>query len=172
MKIFSDYVVIDVETTGLNPGSGDRVIAVSGLKISNNEIQSQFFSFLNPGITIDPFVQKITGIRNGILKNASTGSIVFPKFLAFIGNLPIISHNSEFDKKFLENELRNFNLHGILQYNDILLTARELFVHQNCSIRGLIEKLELTYHSVEGLYESDVKNIFQIYEALKLRLLS
>lgn len=170
MNFFSEYVVIDAETTGLNPDNGDRITSISGLKIINHQIQDQFFSLINAGVPINPMVEEITGISNQLLKDAPSGMIVFPQFLSFIGGLPIVAHNAQFDKKFLENELRTLGLHDFLQYTDTLLMARKMFPGQNCSINALLEKLNLQSQAVEGFYSSEVKNTYQIYEALKYLL--
>ncbi len=169
MIILDDYVVIDTETTGLNPDNGDRITSISGLKIIDNHIQDQFFSLINAGVPIDPIVEELTGISNQLLKNAPSGMLVYPQFLSFIGGLPVVAHNAEFDKKFLENELRALDLHDFLQYNDTLSIAREMFPGQRCSIDALLEKLNLQSHTIEGFYASDVKNTYQIYEAMKKR---
>ena len=170
MNFFSDYVVIDTETTGLNPDNGDRITSISGLKIINSQIKDQFFSLINAGVPIDPMVEEITGISNRLLKDALSGMIVFPQFLSFIGGLPVVAHNAEFDKKFLENELRILDLHDYLQYTDTLVMARKMFPGQNCSINALLEKLNLQNQAIEGFYSSDVKNTYQIYEVLKYLL--
>jgi len=169
MIILNDYVVIDTETTGLNPDNGDRITSISGLKIINSQIQDQFFSLINAGVPIDPMVEEITGISNRLLKDAPSGMIAFPQFLSFIGGLPVVAHNAEFDKKFLENELRILDLHDFLQYTDTLVIARKMFPGQNCSINALLEKLNLQSQAIEGFYSSDVKNTYQIYEAMKKR---
>jgi DNA polymerase-3 subunit epsilon len=123
MKFFNDYVVIDTETSGLNPDNGDRITSISGLKVINSQIKNQFFSLLNPGIHIEPLVEEITGISNADLKNAPSGMIVFPQFLSFIGGLPVVAHNAEFGKKFLENELHLLNLDEFLQYHIRLMLS-------------------------------------------------
>ena len=171
MNFFSDYVVIDAETTGLNPDNGDRITSISGLKIINHQIQDQFFSLINASVPINPMVEDITGISNQLLKDAPPGMIVFPQFLAFIDDLPVVAHNAEFDKKFLENELRTLDLYDFLQYTDTLVMARKMFPGQNCSINALLEKLNLQSQAIEGFYSSDVKNTYQIYEAFKKRRL-
>ena len=170
MNFFSDYVVIDTETTGLNPDNGDRITSISGLKIINHQIQDEFFSLINAGVPINPMVKEITGISNQLLKDAPSGMIVFPQFLSFIGGLPVVAHNAEFDKKFLENELRTLDLHDFLKYTDTLVMARKMFPGQNCSINALLEKLNLQSQAIEGFYSSDVKNTHQIYEVLKYLL--
>ena len=93
--------------------------------------------------------------------------IVFSQFLAFIGSLPVVAHNAEFDKKFLENEFRIPDLHVFLQYTDTLVIASEMFPAQNYSTNALLEKLYLQSQFIEGFYSSVVKNTYQIYEALK-----
>ena len=62
MNFFSDYVVIDAETTGLNPDIGDRITSISGLKIINHQIQDQFFSLINAGVPINPMVRKLQAL--------------------------------------------------------------------------------------------------------------
>jgi DNA polymerase-3 subunit epsilon len=171
MKFFNDYVVIDTETSGLNPDNGDRITSISGLKVINSQIKDQFFSLLNPGFHIESLVEEITGISNKDLINAPSGMIVFPQFLSFIGGLPVIAHNAEFDKKFLENELRLLNLDEFLHYHDTLEVARKIFTGEKCSIDSLLEKLNLKSQTIKGFYSSDVKNTYQIYEAFKKRIL-
>jgi len=167
MTILNNYVVVDAETTGLYSDKGDRITSISALRILNNQIQDQFFSLINTGVAIDPAVEEITGISTQILMNAPSGLTVFPQFLAFIDGLPVIAHNVAFFKKFLENELRLLDLHDFLHYTDTLSIARQMFPGQNCSIDGLLQRLNLQRQPMEGFYSSDIKNIYQIYEVMK-----
>lgn len=167
MKILHDYVVIDIETSGLHPDNGDRITVVSALKVLKNQIEDQFFSFINTGIQLDPVVEEITGISNLVLKDAPSSNAVFPQLLSFIGDLPIVTHNAEFSKRFLENEFHLLNLNSSMMLNDSLARAREVFPDESCTIKALLERLNLRRQNIDSFYLSDVKNIYQIYEAIK-----
>lgn len=95
-----DYVVIDIETTGLS-ADYDSIIELAALKVVNNEISETFSSLVNPRFKIDPFITELTGITNEMLKSAETIKKVLPKFIDFIGDSKIVGHNVNFDINFI-----------------------------------------------------------------------
>ena len=167
MRSYENYIVLDVETNGLYPENGARVISITALKVLDGIIADKYFSLLKSDALIQNDVAELTGISNKLLKSAPIGSIVLPSILSFISGLPTISHNAEFVEKFLEKELRDLNLDGFLEYNCTLEAARNLFPGQKCSIDALMKKLELKETQNDDVINSDVHNVFQIYECFK-----
>lgn len=96
-----DFVVVDVETTGLNPTS-DKITEIAAYKIKDGKICDTYTDLINPNIVISDKISEITGITNEMLENAGKIEKVMDKFLAFCGNSIIVAHNAEFDISFLK----------------------------------------------------------------------
>ena len=97
-------VVIDFETTGLSTNGGDRAIEVGAVSIEDGAITDSFQSLINPGMTVDAFIENYTGISNAMLFSAPSPDLVFPQLHQFIGDSVLIAHNAGFDRKFLDAE--------------------------------------------------------------------
>ncbi|MBW2329904.1 MAG: 3'-5' exonuclease [Deltaproteobacteria bacterium] len=100
------YVVFDVETTGLSPARGHRIIEIGAVALWEKEFVSEFHSLINPGRSVPKIVQEIHGIANEMLINEPLTEEVIPKFRSFLGTGVIIAHNAKFDLSFLRNEFR------------------------------------------------------------------
>lgn len=100
-----DFVVIDVETTGLRPGP-DRVIEVGAVRVRGGEAVAAFQSLINPGRHIPSFIVQFTGITPDMLKDAPTASEIFPELLQFIDGAILVGHNIGFDLNFLAHEAK------------------------------------------------------------------
>ena len=99
-------IVLDTETTGLNYKAGDRIIEVGCVELINHVSTTnnlQFYCSTNK--TIDESAIKIHGLTNAFLNEYPPFKEYVKKFLAFIGNDPLIIHNAEFDLGFINNEL-------------------------------------------------------------------
>jgi len=99
-------IVLDTETTGLNYKAGDRIIEVGCVELINHVSTTnnlQFYCSTNK--IIDESAIKIHGLTNAFLNEYSPFKEYVKKFLAFIGNDPLIIHNAEFDLGFINNEL-------------------------------------------------------------------
>lgn len=92
------YVVIDIETSGLDPRF-DEIIELAGIKYSNGVEVERFQTLVNA--EIDDFITELTGITNEMLMNAPKIDDVLPDFIAFVGNSPIVGHNVNFDINFV-----------------------------------------------------------------------
>lgn len=103
-------VAVDVETTGLSPFRGDRVIEVAAVAIVNRCIEERYCSLINVNAPIPLDVQKIHGITSELLSGEQSPETVWPNFLAFIGTSTLIAHNAPFDISFIRNELRLLGL--------------------------------------------------------------
>ena len=99
-------IVLDTETTGLNYKAGDRIIEVGCVELINHVStinNLQFYCSTNK--IIDESAKKIHGLTNSFLNEHPPFKEHVKKFLAFIGNDPLIIHNAEFDLGFINNEL-------------------------------------------------------------------
>ena len=98
------FVVLDLETTGLNP-QWDSIIEIGLIKIEKGQEINRFESLVNPGFNIDPFITELTGITNKMLKKAPEFEDIEEKILDFIGQNIIVGHNVNFDINFLYDTL-------------------------------------------------------------------
>ena len=98
--------VFDLETTGLDPKKGHRIIEIAAVRIENGIIlkDSPFVSFVNPEREIPWEARQVNKIADEDVKNAPTIEEVLPKFLAFAQGSVLIAHNADFDYSFLQNE--------------------------------------------------------------------
>ena len=100
-----DYVVFDLETTGLDY-SNNEILEIGAVKIRNGEIIETFNTLIKPmKVEISDFITDLTGISNEMVKDAPTIKELFPKILEFLGNTKdtvIVAHNANFDVGFLK----------------------------------------------------------------------
>lgn len=158
----SDYTVIDIETTGLDP-TYDSIIEVSALRIRGGEIIESFSSLVKPesyrmvfggdyilvdGIKIryiDSFIENLTGITNKMLHEALPAKEVLADFYQFIGGDILIGHNINFDINFLYDYTSKL-INNIVN-NDFVDTMRlSRWLHK-----------ELKHHRL-----SDISNFYKI----------
>jgi DNA polymerase-3 subunit epsilon len=104
------FIVLDFETTGLYPTDGDRATEVAAVLVRDGKITDKFQSLMNSGVPIPRFVQELTGITNRMIATAPPTDEVMSKFLAFIGDTPLVAHNASFDKRFLDAELSRIGM--------------------------------------------------------------
>lgn len=102
--LLQDGVVVDLETTGLSPETGARIIEIGAIRISRGNLAEKFQSFMNPGIPLPEETTNITGITMESLSEARTCEEVLPQFLKFVGRKPVIAHRAEFERQFLDAE--------------------------------------------------------------------
>lgn len=121
IDLLSDYIVFDIETTGLD-SSYDEVIEIGAIKVKNNKIVSKFNSLVKPKNEIDEYITELTGITNEMVKDAPTIEEILPDFMNYIGNDILIGHNVNFDINFIYDNLYR-NKFDVLT-NDFIDTMR------------------------------------------------
>jgi DNA polymerase-3 subunit epsilon len=97
-------VMLDFETTGLSPESGDRITEVAALRIAGGEIVDRYVSLVNCGVRIPSFITSLTGITQRMVDTAPLAEDVVPELIEFIGADTLAAHNASFDEKFLKAE--------------------------------------------------------------------
>jgi DNA polymerase-3 subunit epsilon/ATP-dependent DNA helicase DinG len=98
------YVALDLETTGLDP-EHDRIIEIGAVRFdeSGREIEA-YQRLINPGREIPPFIERFTGVTNGMVADAPAVAAVAPELESFIGESRIVGHNIGFDLNYLARE--------------------------------------------------------------------
>ena len=120
-------VVLDFETTGLLPGSGDRAIEIGAVKIKDGCITERYQSLMNPGRRVSSFIESYTGITNKMLKTAPPCKEVMREFSEFIQGYDLVAHNASFDKRFLDAELKRIRCKYGGEFACSMLVARRLY---------------------------------------------
>ena len=127
----STFVVFDTETTGFNPGLGDSMIEMGGVKIKDGEVIDRFDELINPGCHIDEQITRVTNISDDDVKDADNEENVTKRFKEWIGDLPLVAHNARFDKNMLDMAYYKYNL-GLLENPivDTLMLSRIINIDQ------------------------------------------
>ena len=120
-----DYVVFDLETTGLSPIT-DTIIEISAIKVKKGTIQDQFSTLVNPNRPIPYAATQVNGITDRMVADAPALKDALESFLAFIGDEVLVGHNiHSFDMKFLNCAMQEFYRRDLgNDYIDTLYMAR------------------------------------------------
>lgn len=95
-----DYVVLDVETTGLDPVA-NRIIEVAAIRVQEGQETGRYQTLVNPKVKVPKEITDLTGIKNVDVKTGKPYEEMAQEVSEFIGGLPIVAHNAPFDVKFL-----------------------------------------------------------------------
>jgi len=124
-----EFTIFDVETTGLEPESGERIVEIAAVRVRDGKTQDIFQSLVNPGSReISPAAFAVNQISQEMLKEAPNISEVMPLFLNFISDSCLAAYNAPFDFGFLcsESRLIKKQLPKGLQIVDILIMAESM----------------------------------------------
>lgn len=143
----NNYVVIDLETTGLDP-QWDQIIEFGAIRYEQG-IESGRFQSLVYG-KVDEFIAELTGITNEMLMSAPHINQILPEFLAFVGDSIIVAHNANFDVNFIYDTALCFKLPSFKNdFIDTMRLGRRLYpdlphhtLSALCSEFGITEELE------------------------------
>lgn len=126
-KYVPDYVVFDLETTGMSPAK-DAIIEISAVKVRSGAVTDTFSSLVNPGRTIPYAASAVNHITDEMVADAPDITMALPKFLDFAGSDVLVGHNiRSFDLLFLDRTAIQVTGKGI--DNDYIDT---LFMARNC----------------------------------------
>lgn len=123
----SEFVVLDVETTGLKP-SQQRIIEIGMIRVSPNGAPLRWTALLNPGRRIPDYVATLTGIDDQMVASAPDFRSIAPTILEIAEDLPIVGHNIAFDIGFLNAELVRCGLPKVVNTTIDTLTLANRFV--------------------------------------------
>ena len=97
------FVVVDLETTGLRPGSS-CICEIGAVRVRELELQEEFELLVDPGMPIGPVIAALTGLSDSDLRGAPHPAIAVRRFLEFAGDAVLVAHNARFDLSFLDHE--------------------------------------------------------------------
>lgn len=149
----SDYIVFDLETTGVSVYKDD-IIEISALKVKNGKVVDTFSTLVNPDRPIPFGATLVNGITDDMVADAPYLRDVLDDFLAFIGNSVLVGHNiSSFDLNFIYDAA--LNLYGTYVENDYIDT---LYMARKClpklSHHKLVDLAEYFHISSAGAHRA------------------
>ena len=138
-------IVLDTETTGLNPAEGHRIIEIGAIEVINRlPTGNHFHAYINPERDIEASAIRVHGITNEKVANMPLFQDVSTAFLDFIADSPLVAHNAKFDINFLNHEFEWCNLPKLAnEIVDTLAIAREKFPGTQVSLDALCRRYEI-----------------------------
>ncbi|MBX3651729.1 MAG: DNA polymerase III subunit epsilon [Burkholderiales bacterium] len=141
-------IVLDTETTGLDPKLGHRVIEVAGVELVNRRLTGRHFHrYLNPGRDSDEGALQVHGLTTEFLSDKPKFAEVVDEFLEYITGAELIIHNAPFDTGFLDNELALARRKKLKAYcpevTDTLRMARELHPGKRNGLDALCDRYQI-----------------------------
>lgn len=100
------FAVVDVETTGVRAGGGDRITEIAVVVVQGGRREVVFESLVNPGRPIPPVICAITGITDAMVRDAPPFPALADQVLAALAGRIFVAHNARFDWGFISAELR------------------------------------------------------------------
>lgn len=97
------YVVVDLETTGLRPGTS-QICEIGAVKVCGFEIVDSFETLVDPHVPLAASISALTGLTDRLLRGAPSAPTAVHGFLAFAGDAVLVAHNARFDLSFLDRE--------------------------------------------------------------------
>jgi DNA polymerase-3 subunit epsilon len=139
-------IVLDTETTGLDPESGDRIVEIGCLELINHmPTDRHFHTYVNPERSIPAGATQVSGITDEMLVGKPRFGDVADEFLAFVADSELIIHNAAFDLKFLNSELKRLGPERILDERAFctLTFARRKFPGSPASLDALCKRFSI-----------------------------
>jgi DNA polymerase-3 subunit epsilon len=166
-------IILDTETTGLEPENGHRVIEIGCVEMINRRLTGNRLHFyINPEREVEKEALEVHGLTNDFLKDKPLFKDIAEPFCQFIKDSEIIAHNASFDVKFLNHELKNQcpalgQIENYASVFDTLAFARKKFPGQRNSLDALSKRLSIT-HFNRDLHGAllDAEILAQVYLAL------
>jgi DNA polymerase-3 subunit epsilon len=147
-------IVLDTETTGMDPTDGHRLLEIGCVELKNHLPTGRTLQiYINPERDIPAEATAVHGITEDFVADKPTFSESYSNFIDFIGDSKLIIHNAEFDMKFLNWELKNIGHPGLKwsRVIDTLAIARKKFPGSPANLDALCRRFDIdnsnrTYH--------------------------
>lgn len=141
-------IVLDTETTGLDPGKGHRIIELAAIELCNRKVSDRrFHRYLNPEREIDAGAAEVHGLTLERLQDEPKFAEIAPALLEFISGAELIIHNAPFDIGFLNKELERSGLPMLNNYCvsviDTLKLAKELHPGKKNNLNALCDRYQI-----------------------------
>ena len=116
------YVVVDVETTGTSPWSGDRITEIAAIVVRDGMVAERFETLVNPERSIPPMITALTQINWEMVKDAPRFRDICDQLLSVLSGHVFVAHNADFDWRFVTHEVQR-------------ATGRRLSGRRLCTVR-------------------------------------
>ena len=140
-------IVLDTETTGLNPEKGDRIVEIGCVELENHlPTGKTYHQYINPMRAMSEEVVAVHGLTEEFLSDKPIFSEIADEFLAFVGeNTPLVIHNAAFDMNFLNCELKACGRRILPEEYvvDTLLIARKKFPGAKVNLDELCKRFNV-----------------------------
>ncbi|MCW8889500.1 MAG: DNA polymerase III subunit epsilon, partial [Sedimenticola sp.] len=142
-------IVLDTETTGLEPSQGHRIIEIGCVEMVDRRLTgNNFHQYLQPDREIDQAAIEVHGITNEYLADKPRFGDLVDDFLAYVKGAELIIHNAPFDMGFLNHELilleRDYpQLETLTQVTDTLVMAKKMHPGQRNSLDALCKRYDI-----------------------------
>jgi DNA polymerase-3 subunit epsilon len=139
-------IVLDTETTGLDPSSGHRVVEIGCIELVNHMPTGREFHFyVNPERDMPSEAEAVHGLSAAFLSDKPLFSSLADDLMGFIGDAPIIAHNAGFDVGFLNAELRRAGKAPLTSDRtiDTVMLARRKFPGAQASLDALCRRFQI-----------------------------
>ena len=136
-------VVLDTETTGLDPASGHRIVEIGALEMINHVSTGRTYHVhINPEREVDPETVDVHGLTDEFLADKPTFAEIVDDFMEFVGDSPLVIHNAPFDMGFINAELSRVGRTTIPMDRavDTLVMARTKFPGARASLDALCSR--------------------------------
>ncbi len=139
-------IVLDTETTGLDPDTGDRIVEIGCVELINHiPTGKTYHQYLNPERSMSEEVIAVHGLTEEFLSDKPKFGEIADEFLAFVGEDTLVIHNAPFDMKFLNFELKKAN-RPLLSYDhviDTLVMARQKYPGARVNLNELCKRFSV-----------------------------
>jgi DNA polymerase-3 subunit epsilon len=138
-------IVLDTETTGLDPADGHRIVEIGCIELVNHMPSGRVFHrHVNPEREMPEEAYAVHGLSAEFLAKHPPFAVIADEFLAFLGDGRLIIHNAEFDLKFITSELRRLGKETLrCEIEDTLALARRRYPGAQASLDALCRRFEI-----------------------------
>ena len=139
-------IVLDTETTGINPADGHRIIEIGALELVNQTpTGEQYHVYINPQRDIDAGAVEVHGLTSEFLADKPAFEDIAEAFLEFVGSSQLIIHNAPFDMGFINAELGRLGkpIIPMDRATDTLTMARRKFPGAQANLNALCRRFEI-----------------------------
>ncbi|MCX7139002.1 MAG: DNA polymerase III subunit epsilon [Proteobacteria bacterium] len=165
-------IILDTETTGLDPKLGHRVIEIAAVEIVDRRLTgNHFHRYVNPGRASEEGALQVHGLTEEFLRDKPKFGDIAKELLEFVSGTELIIHNAAFDCAFLDAEFGLLDLKPIAEYCpqvvDTLRMARELYPGKKNNLNALCERYQID-NSTRTLHGAllDANLLAEVYLAL------
>lgn len=142
-------IVIDTETTGLEPEKGHRIIEIGCVELLDRQLTGNtFHKYLNPEREVDPEAAAIHNLTNDFLRDKPLFNHILDEFLNFVSGAELIAHNASFDVGFINHEIKlvaknRKSLESYVTVFDTLALARKKFPGQRNTLDAICKRYKI-----------------------------